>query len=62
MVKICKCCSNIDEQKIREVVSESNLEFGCIDQCEQHGGKAFSLVDNILVVKETQEEFLALLR
>ncbi len=62
MVKICKCCSNIDEQKIKEVVLEQDLEFGCIDQCEQHEGKAFGMLDDILVVKETQEEFLALLK
>lgn len=62
MVKICKCCSNVSEEKLLEIVDASNIEFGCIDHCGEFSDKVFGLIDDELVVADTQEAFLGRLK
>lgn len=59
MVKICKCCSNINVEQLMEVVDASEIEFGCIDHCGEHSDKVFGIINEELVVEESQDAFIA---
>lgn len=58
MVKVCCCCSKVDVEALKEVVSEDQLQVGCIDHCAGFDGKPFGLIDGELVVAEDQADFI----
>lgn len=59
MVKVCGCCSNVELEALKTVLSEDQIEVGCIEQCQGFDGKAFGLVDGELVVAENSDQFIA---
>lgn len=59
MIKICPACSNVDAGKVKEIVPEDQVDTGCISECGQHEGKSFGYIGDELVIKDTEQEFLA---
>lgn len=57
MVKVCKCCSNIQIDVLKEAGIE-DLEVGCIDYCGAHPEKVYGLIDNELIVCDSEDEFM----
>lgn len=59
MIRVCEACSNVDIDKLGEIVPKDQLEVECIGECGQHEGKSFGYINDELVIKESEEEFLA---
>lgn len=59
MVRVCPYCSNVDVDKLKELVGEENVKTGCIGQCRAFKKEAVGRIDGELVIKETQDEFFA---
>ncbi|MDF2636841.1 MAG: hypothetical protein K0R78_3715 [Pelosinus sp.] len=57
MVRVCPTCSNVDIDKLEKFVPD-NLEVECIGECGQYEGKSFGYINNELVIKDTEQEFL----
>ena len=62
MIKVCSVCSNVDLDKLRDVVFEEDLEIGCIGECGQHDDKVFGYIEEKLVIKDNHEEFIEAVR
>lgn len=62
MIRVCSVCSNVDIDKLRDVVFEEDIEIGCIGECGQHDGKVFGYIDDKLIIKENHEEFIEVIR
>lgn len=58
MIKICPNCSNVSETELAKIVSADQLEVECIGECGQHEGKSFGYINDELVIKETEKDFL----
>ena len=58
MIKICPFCSNVDVNKVKEIVGEENVKTGCIGQCRVYKKEAVGFIDGKLVIKENEELFL----
>ena len=57
MVRVCPYCSNVDVEKLKELVGEDNVVKGCIGQCRAYSKESVGKVNGKLIIKETQEEF-----
>jgi len=57
MVRVCPSCSNVDVDKLKQLISDSNLEVECIGECGQHEGQSFGYINGELVIKDTEQEF-----
>lgn len=55
MIRICSYCSNVDMEKIINIVGEENVEVGCIGQC---GQEFVAYVNDELIETSTEEELL----
>jgi len=62
MIRVCSVCSNVDIDKLRDVVFEEDIEVGCIGECGLHDGKIFGYIDNELIIKDNHEEFIEAIR
>lgn len=62
MVKVCACCSKLDVEALKSVVTEEQLQVGCIDHCAGFDGKPFGLIDGELVVAEDQADFIEIVK
>lgn len=58
MIRVCPFCSNVDVNKIKELVVEENVKTGCIGQCRAFKKEAVGFIDGELVIKENEELFL----
>lgn len=58
MVRICPTCSGINSDSLKDIISEERIEEGCIGECAQHEGKYFGYIEDRLVIKDTEEEFI----
>ena len=58
MIKICPFCSNVNVNKIKEIVGEKNVKVGCIGQCRSFKKEAVGFINGELVIKENEELFL----
>lgn len=56
MIRVCPTCSNVDVDKLEELVPD-NVEVECIGECGQHEGKSFGFINDELVIKDSEEEF-----
>jgi uncharacterized protein YuzB (UPF0349 family) len=56
MVRVCPRCSNVDIDKLKEVVGEENVKTGCIGMCRAYSKEAVVKVDGEVLIKETQQE------
>lgn len=59
MVRICPNCSNVDSSLLEDIVPEDELELECIGECGQHDDKSFGYINDELVIKDTEAEFIA---
>lgn len=57
MVKVCKCCSNMDVEVLKSQIEGIEVELGCVDNCTDASGKAFGLINEELVVVEDVNAF-----
>ena len=58
MIRVCPFCSNVDVNKIKEIVGDENVKTGCIGQCRSFKKEAVWFIDRELVIKESEELFL----
>jgi hypothetical protein len=58
MIRVCSACSNVDMDKLRDVVFEEDLEIGCIYECGEHDDKVFGYIDDKLIIKDNEEDFI----
>ncbi|CUH95822.1 hypothetical protein P22_1902 [Propionispora sp. 2/2-37] len=58
MIRVCPNCSNVDLEKLHAFLPENELTEECIGECGQHEDKSFGYIDEELVIKETEEEFI----
>ena len=58
MIRVCPFCSNVDVNKIKELVGEENVKTGCIGKCRAFKKEAVGFIDGELVIKENEELFL----
>lgn len=58
MVKICSCCSKMDEKSLALKLNGEEIEVGCVDNCAESSGKPFGLINGILVVAEDEDAFV----
>ncbi|MDU2199118.1 MAG: DUF1450 domain-containing protein [Peptostreptococcaceae bacterium] len=56
LVRACPYCSNVDMDKLEEVVGKEKVQRGCIGQCRAYKKEAVVKVDGILTIKQSQEE------
>lgn len=59
MVRICPSCSNVDSSMLEGIVPSGKLTVECIGECGQHEGKSFGYINDELVIKDSQDEFIA---
>ena len=62
LVRACPYCSNVDMDKLEEVVGKEKVQRGCIGQCRAYKKEAVVKVDGILTIKQSQEELFEELR
>ncbi len=55
MIRVCPTCSNVDVDKLEELVPD-NVEVECIGECGQHEGKSFGYINDELVIKDSEQE------
>ena len=58
MIRVCPFCSNVDVNKIKELVGEENVKTGCIGACRSFSKEAVGKINGELVIKQTEDEFL----
>lgn len=58
MIRVCPNCSNVDVGKLQALLPENELSEECLGECGQHEDKSFGYIDEELVIKETEEEFI----
>lgn len=56
LVRVCPYCSNVDIDKLVEVVGEEKVQRGCIRTCRAYKTEAVVKVDGNLVIKQSQDE------
>ena len=56
LVRACPYCSNVDMDKLEEVVGKEKVQRGCIGQCRAYKKEAVVKVDGILTIKQSPEE------
>ncbi|MBC5996603.1 DUF1450 domain-containing protein [Romboutsia ilealis] len=56
LVRACPYCSNVDMDKLEEVVGKEKVQRGCIGQCRAYKKEAVVKVDGLLTIKQSQEE------
>lgn len=56
LVRACPYCSNVDMDKLEDVVGKEKVQRGCIGQCRAYKKEAVVKVDGILTIKQSQEE------
>lgn len=59
MIRICPNCSNLDSSMFEGIVPQGELVEECIGECGQHEGKSFGFINDELVIKDSQEKFIA---
>ncbi|MGL5149735.1 MAG: DUF1450 domain-containing protein [Clostridium sp.] len=57
MVTICPGCSNVDYDKLVELVGRENVECTCIGYCGGIDGDSIGFIDGEFVQVSTEEEF-----
>jgi uncharacterized protein YuzB (UPF0349 family) len=55
-VRVCPYCSNVDLDKLIEVVGQDNVQKGCIGQCRSYKTEAVVKVNGELVIKQSQDD------
>lgn len=60
MIRVCPYCSNIDVNKLKEIVGEENVKTGCIGACRAFSKEAVGKIDGELVIKQNEEDFFKL--
>ena len=58
MVRICPNCSHVDSSKLESIVASGEISVECIGECGQHEGKSFGFINDSLVIKDTEAEFI----
>jgi hypothetical protein len=58
MVKVCESCSRVSIDLLKTIVPENNLTVHCIGHCEGHDGKTFGILNDVLVIKDSEAEFI----
>lgn len=58
MIRVCPHCSNVDVNKLKEILGKDNVKTGCIGVCRAFSKEAVAKVDGELVIKQNQEELL----
>lgn len=58
MVRVCPYCSNVDVDKLKEVVGEENVKTGCVGMCRAYKTEAAGKIDGEVVIKQTEAEFI----
>lgn len=62
MVRVCPSCSRVDVEKLQELLQDMDLQVECIGECGQHEDQSFGYINDELVIKDSEEEFLAAVR
>lgn len=62
MIKVCEHCSNVKIEKLEAIVTEENIEVGCIENCAAYAKESYGYINDELVVASTEEEFLAIVK
>lgn len=57
MIEICCCCSKVNVETLKTLVSEDQLKVGCIENCELHEGKSYGIINGEMVVTEDENAF-----
>lgn len=58
MIRVCPHCSNVDVNKLREVIGTENVKTGCIGACRAFSKEAVAKVNGELVIKQNEEDLL----
>ncbi|MGL4773627.1 MAG: DUF1450 domain-containing protein [Clostridium sp.] len=58
MIVICPNCSNIDYDKLKDVVGEENIDCCCMGYCSQSDDQTVGYIDGEFVQTYSEEEFL----
>lgn len=56
VIRVCPYCSNVDLDKLAEVVGAEKVQRGCIGQCRSYKKEAVVKIDGILTIKQSEEE------
>ena len=56
VIRVCPYCSNVDLDKLKEVIGEEKVQRGCIGQCRAYKKEAVVKIDGILTIKQSEEE------
>jgi uncharacterized protein YuzB (UPF0349 family) len=56
-VCICKKCSGVDVDEVKDLVNKSDLSVRCLKKCGKHKGKAFGILNGEMIICDTKEEF-----
>ncbi|MEG0773817.1 DUF1450 domain-containing protein [Clostridium sp.] len=58
MIRVCPTCSNINSDNLKNIIALDEIEEGCIGECSKHEGKYFGYIEDKLVIKDSEEDFI----
>ncbi len=62
MIKVCKCCSNVDIDKLETIAPKEQVEVGCIENCAAYEDKAYGIIDDEMIVANDSDDFIEIVK
>lgn len=62
MIKVCPHCSNVDVNKLKEIVGGENVKTGCIGACRAFSKEAVAKIDGELVIKQNEQDLFDIVK
>lgn len=57
-VRVCPFCSNVNIEKLKEIIGEENVNEGCVGACRKEKIHFFGRINGVYVMTNTEEEFI----
>ncbi len=58
LVRVCPFCSNINVDKLKEIITEENVREGCVSACRKEKTHFFGRINGTYIITKTEEEFI----
>lgn len=56
-VRVCPLCSNVNIDKLKNLIGEENISLGCVSACRKEKTKFFGRINGFYTLTETEEDF-----
>lgn len=58
MIRVCPHCSNVNVNKLKEVIGSENIKTGCIGACRSFTKECVAKVDGELIIKQNEDDLI----